>query len=640
MRQASRGANSLGAVRPFPGIPTFADIGAFARLFEFRAVSRWVGLGLVVGAISGLGAAAFFVAMDWLRHLVLVVGANLSPLEPHGEHSLFGAGGGGEVRHWVIVLAPALGGLVSGLLVSRFCPEAEGHGTDALIDSFHRRGGHIRPRVPLVKALASVIVIGTGGSAGREGPIAQIGAGFGSMLGRALKLTPRERRLLLLAGAAGGIGAIFRTPLGAALFVVEVLYKDDFEVDGLVPTVLSSVVAYSVFTMIFGEGTIFATAPSYTFDPRQLPLYLLMAIGAAVVGVLYIKVFYGSRDRVFSRLPIPRPLKPMLGGLCVGLLALVAPQALGAGYGWLQAVILPESGVFPLGWLGAGTLLGVALLKVLSTSLSVASGGSGGVFGPSVVIGGMVGGAFGLGFHQIFPEVVAQPGAFAIVGMACFVGGVAHAPISSLVMASEMTGSYDLLVPIMLAEVVTFALMRRFTLYEKQVGTRRDSPAHGAEYVFDLLQHVKVGDVYDGSAKIEPVPAATPLATLLRHASGSEETIFPVLGESGEPEGLITVETLRAFYFDEDMGRLAIAADCAMPLVTVTRDDTLDTALERFASSHFPVLPVVDAVGSRRIVGLLGYEAVLRAYSRELTRRRVGDDGETDSESATPPPSR
>ncbi|MCA9592566.1 MAG: chloride channel protein [Myxococcales bacterium] len=608
-----------------PGIPTLADLGAFARLFEFRAVSRWVGLGLVIGVVAGLGAAAFYVGMDWIRHTMLGVGAHMPPLEPHGEHSLFGEVPPGEVRKWVMVLSPALGGLISGLIVFRFAPEAEGHGTDALIESFHRHGGRIRPRVPIVKALASVVLIGTGGSAGREGPIAQIGAGFGSVLGSALKLSARERRLMLIAGAAGGIGAIFRTPLGAALFLVEVLYKDDFEVDALVPAVLSSVVAYSVFTMLFGEGTIFVTEKHYSFDPRQLPLYMVMAVFAALVGWIYIKVFYGMRDRVFHKLKMPNTIKPMFGGLAVGLLALAAPQALGASYGWLQEALLPRHHVLPIGWIGAGTMLGIALLKVLTTSLSVSSGGSGGVFGPSVVVGGMIGGAFGFAFHEWFPHVVPQPGAFVIVGMACFFGGVAHVPISSLVMASEMTGSYDLLVPLMLAEVVTFTLLRRFTLYEKQVGTRRDSPAHGAEYVLDLLQHVRVGTVFD-KQPVKPLPASTPLAEVLRVTTGCNQTVFPVVGPRGELSGIVTLDTVRAFFFDEEMGKLAIAADCAMPLVTVTQEDTLAVALERFASSHYPELPVVDSEGGGEIVGMLSYEQLLHTYSQELVRRRSGID--------------
>ena len=607
-----------------PRLPNLNDLASFARLLELRTVSRWVGLGLVVGVGAGLGAAGFFVGMDYIRHLMFAVAGNLALLEPQGEHSLFESVVDGDLRLWVVVLTPALGGLLSGLLVFRFAPEAEGHGTDALIESFHHQRGHIRKRIPVIKAVASVILIGTGGSAGREGPIAQIGAGFGSFLATTMRLSPRERRLLLIAGAAGGIGAIFRTPLGAALFVVEVLYRDDFEVDGLVPAVLSSVVAYSVFTMIFGEGNIFVTEANYHFDPRQLPFYLVMAVFASLVGVLYIKVFYGLRDRVFAPLRIPRAVKTMIGGLLVGLLFLLAPQSLGAGYGWLQEVLLPHSKHFPPSWSTAGFLLAIALLKVLTTSLSISSGGSGGVFGPSVVIGGMVGGAFGVVFHLLVPGIVPQPGAFVIVGMACFFGGVAHAPISSLVMASEMTNSYDLLVPIMLAEAVTFVMVNRWTLYERQVPTRRDSPAHGAEFVSDLLQNIRVVEVFNPKVPHAVVSASTPLPELLRQATASKQAVFPVVDDAGVARGIVSLDTIRAFFYDEELGQLAIAADCASALVGVTPESTLDEALRRFATTNQPQLPVLDETGSQ-VLGLLSYDELLAAYSRELARRREAD---------------
>lgn len=611
-------------------LPLFADISALARLFEFRTVSRWVGLGLLVGVVSGLTAAVFYVAMHWVHGFVLTDLANYVPLEPAGEGAIGEHSVSGPVRRWLLVLAPAIGGLISGILVFKFAPEAEGHGTDALIDAFHHKRGKIRGRIPLVKGLASIAVIGTGGSAGREGPIAQVAAGIAALIGRALKLSVRERRLLLLAGAAGGIGAIFRTPLGAALFVVECLYSDDFEVEGLVPTLLSSVVAYSVFTMIFGEGRIFAVEAAYAFHPLQLPLFLLMAVGAALVGVLYIKVFYGMRDRVFSPLKIPAWSKPMLGGLAVGLLALAAPQALGAGYGWVQEALTGEHGALPGGWWGAAVLLGIALLKVLTTSLSVNSGGSGGVFGPSVVIGGMVGGAFGLAFHQIAPGVVTQPGAFVIVGMACFVGGVAHAPISTLVMASEMTGSYELLVPIMLAEVVTVTLMGRHTLYEKQLPARRDSPAHAGDYVLDVLEDLKVSEVYDRGLPVHPVQASTPLEGILRQAAESRGAIFPVVNDANEVTGVITLDVLREYFFDEEMGALAIAADFAQAHAWVHPTDSLSAALERFAETGYPQLPVCKSGQPNEILGLLGYDDLLHAYSRAIVKRRLDPDGASD----------
>jgi CIC family chloride channel protein len=606
-----------------PRFPNLSDVTAFARLLEFRTVSRWVGLGFLVGVTSGLAAVLFFVGLGLVRFLVLDTAVGLPPVEPAGEYPLFSSVGPTDVRLWALPLAPALGGLISGFLVWRFCPEAEGGGNDVVIDTFHRRAGRMRKRVSLVKGIAAVLLVGSGGSAGREGPIAQVGASLGSMLGSALRLSDRERRLLLLAGAAGGIGAIFRTPLGAALFVVEVLYRDDLEVDALVPAVFSSVVAYSVFTMIFGETRMFATAGAYNFDPRQLPFYLLMAVAAALVGVLFIKVFR-TTQAMFARLRMHSAMKPMLGGLGVGLLALGVPHVLGTGYGWLQEAIHPRAGALPGGYMGALALLGIALAKVFATSLSVGSGGAGGVFAPSVLIGGMVGGAFGLAAGELFPTVVTQPGAFVIVGMACFVGGVAHAPISTLVMASEMTGGYDLLVPIMLAEAVTFATMRNWTLFETQVATRRDSPAHGGEYVLDLLQEIPVRDVYAREETVIPMSPAAPIGELLRQAAGSKQGIFPLVSGSGRIEGVVTQETLRAFFYDEDIGRLAIGADCAMPIVSITPDDTLATALERFASSHYPELLVVAAEDQNRVLGVLSYEGLLAAYRAELGRRRVG----------------
>ncbi len=604
-------------------LPGLEDLTAFASLFEFRTVSRWVGLGILVGVLAGLGAALFFLGTDAIRHVVFGRLGGVSVLEPAGEASLFGRMPVREPRLWIIVLAPALGGLASGILMTRLAPRDRLFGNQALIQAFHR--GTARLGGPIVQALASVIVIGTGGSAGREGPISQMGAAIGLRVGGLFKLSERERRLLLIAGAAGGIGAIFRTPLGAALFVVEVLYQDDFEVDALVPAVFASVVGYSTFTLIFGETAMFATEGSYEFDPRQLPLYLVMSMGVALVAVIYIKTLRWGAEQ-FQKLRLPRALVPALGGLGVGVLFLVTPHALGVGYGLLQVALTPElragSEVLGVGWVGAAMLLGIALLKILTTTLTVGSGGAGGVFGPSVVIGGMVGGSFGLAFHQILPGIVPQPGAFVIVGMACFIGGACAAPISTLVMASEMTGSYDLLVPLMLAEAATFMMMRRWSIYPEQVATRRDSGAHRGEYVQDALEHVAVGAAYRPDDDVRTFEATSRLDHMLHEATESQQSIFPVRGDDGGVVGVVTLETMRAFFFDEDVGKVAIAADCARPFVSVTVDDKLDLALERFASSHYPELPVVDPA-SNAIIGWLGYEDLMRAYSQEVVRRRM-----------------
>lgn len=611
-----------GRFKSFPGVfdlPGMSELAGLARHIELRAVSRWVGLGLLVGVLSGVAASVLYVSVELVRHVVIHL-AGVTPLEPAGETSLFDAAPQGVERSWILVIAPVLGAFLSGWIVHRFSREAAG-GNEGWLRAFHEGRGRVPARVAVVKLFASALNIGGGASAGREGPIAHIGATLGALVGRLLRLSDRERRLLLIAGAAGGIGAIFRTPLGGALFVVEVLYSDDLEADALVPALLSSVVAYSIFTSIFGEGELFSTVSSYRLDARELPLFAAMAICCGVVGVFFIQIHHKIAHYARS-LTLWPPLIAAGGGLMVGLLSLVHPAALGAGYGWMQEALKP-TGLIPLGWAGVGTLLLIALVKVIATGFSAGTGAAGGVFGPSVVIGGMVGGAFGLACHQLFPDVAAEPSSYMLVGMACFVGGVTSSPISTLIMACEMTGSYELLVPTMLAEVVAFMVIGKLTLYEQQVPTRRDSPAHGGEYVLDILQDLRVRDVFVES-EVTVVPRSLPLSVLLRKASESSQVVFPVGGDAGEIVGLITLDTIKAYLYDEDVGMLAIAADCESPFVCVSGKDSLALALETMAVAHYGQLPVVRSDTDRTILGVISYDDLLQAYSRELSFRRSG----------------
>lgn len=617
-----------------PAFPGLAELVSLVRHLELRAVSRWVGLGLAVGILSGLAACLLYVSIEATRHLIVHEWAGAELLEPAGEPALFRGEERGDAhpaRPWILILAPAVAACCSAALVALFCREAAG-GNEAWLEAFHQRRGRIRPRVALIKLVAAAIHLGGGASAGKEGPIAHIGAALGSWVGKALRLNDRERRLLLVAGAAGGIGAIFRTPLGGALFVVEVLYRDDLEVDALVPAVLSSVVAYSLFTTIFGEGALFAVAQHYHVDARELPLFGLMAISCGAVGTVFVRA-HEKVARLAKTLPWPSPLIALLGGALVGLLALIHPSALGAGYGWMQEALLP-TGLIGSGWDGVSTMLLIAVIKVLATSISASTAAAGGVFGPSVVIGGMVGGAYGMAFHQWAPEVVTDPSSYMLVGMACFVGGVTSCPISTLIMSCEMTGSYELLVPTMLAEVITFTLIRKSRLYAEQVATRRDSPAHGGEYVLDVLQDLKVKDVFV-PGDVAVVDRSLPLGVLLRKASESAQVVFPVAGEKGVPDGLVTLDTIKAYFHDESVGLLAIAADCASPFASVTTEDSLAFALESMAKTSYQQLPVVSVGPEARLVGWISYDHLLQTYTRELSERRRAAEG-TGSDPAPP----
>jgi CIC family chloride channel protein len=580
---------------------------------------RWIAYGIGVGVLSGLGAALFFAALEAGSHLTFGMLAGMPQPTPPGDTLPFELPGelASEPRRWIYFLLPALGGLLSGLLVYRFAPEAEGHGTDELLRAFHRERGRIRPRVPLVKGLATLCTLASGGSAGKEGPIAQIGAGFGSWLGGWLRLSVRDRRILLLAGAAGGLGAIFRAPLGSAITAIEVLYREDFESDALIPCVISSVTAYTLFFVLLGGARIFAVPEYRVVNPMELPGYLLLALVNVPIGILYVRIFYGTRNRIFRRLKVSRALRPMLGGLGVGLLGLWVPQAYGSGWGFIQQAIDGQMIVSVMAW--------VAVAKIAATSLTIGSGGSGGVFGPTLFIGGMLGGVIGYGGHAFAPELFPTPSAFVLVGMASFFAGVANAPIGAMLMVTEMTGGYGLLPPLMLVSVVAILFTRRYSIYENQVLDRFHSPAHLGDLTINVLEEMKVDDVFEPSENVATVSPATGFEAVRDLILGGREATVAVSSSAGRIVGLVTAEQIRPVMDEHQLDSFVVAGDIAAPPVVLHRDDDLYRAHQAFRASGCPQIPVVHEdreTGAQRILGMLDYRDMMRAYERELVRRR------------------
>ena len=427
------------------------------KAFDLKSAGKWFFLSAMIGIVAGLGAIAFQILSQLVLSVALNGIAGYAPHEPVGEFGFFGHVER-DLVPWKLLAVMAGGGLVSGYLVFKFAPEAAGHGTDSAIEAFHQNRGIIRGRVPLIKTIASAVTLGTGGSGGREGPIAQIGAGFGSYLATRLKLSDRDRRIMVAAGMGAGVGAIFRAPLAGALFAGEILYKDaEIESEVIVPAAISSIIGYSVYSLslpaeyrfmpLFGRDLQFEVG-----SPLELIPYALLAVVLALSAILYIKVFYGTH-KVFDRLPLPAILRPALGAALAGVVGLGiyyafdgdrrALAVLSTGYGAVQDAVAPSPSM------SIQLLLAVALGKIVTTSLTISSGGSGGVFGPSMVIGGSVGSAVGHFFHQYSPGIVHHPQAYTIVGMAGFFAGAAHAPISTIIMVSEMTVNYQLLMPAM-----------------------------------------------------------------------------------------------------------------------------------------------------------------------------------------------
>ena len=585
---------------------------------------RLLVLSAVVGIVAGLGAIAFYWMLDAAKHLFMDGIAGYRPLGPGGEASVFEETTR-VFRRWVLLVLPATGGVLSGFLVYRFAPEAEGHGTDAAIEAYHHGGGRVRVRVPFVKAVASALTIGSGGSGGREGPIAQIGAGFGSALAQWLRLGGRERRMLMAAGLAGGVGAIFHAPMAGALFAAEVLYRDlDLEYEVLIPSIISSIIAYSVFSLRFGWESLFVT-PSFVFErPAQLLPYTILALAVAIGAIFYVKVFYCVRD-AFKRLRVPAYWRPAIGGLVVGLIGFALPGALGTGYGTIQQALAHGTDLsVRFGAIGIGTLLAVFVGKILTTAFSIGSGGSGGVFGPAIVIGGALAGAVGIAMQQMFPVMDIQIGAFVMVGMAGFFAAAANTPISTIIMVSEMTGNYHLLVPSMWVCIIAYLLVRRHTLYEKQLRNRFEAPVHLGNMMQSVLKNITVKDVMDTgeTPNVVTTNEREPLDMLLARVAEAKLSSCPVVNDRDELVGLIKGREIgSALAMRDSFGHAIIAEDLAGPPITVTPADDLMRALSRMHAQELEEISVVDARDPRRVVGLLTHKALVSAYYSQLMRR-------------------
>ena len=587
----------------------------FQTIFDTEASGRLVLYAPLVGVVAGLGAALFYYLLMLMQDLCL--GQVVGYFPPSAGSETVEHAPQMPTSTLAVLLIPAIGGLVCGVLVYGFAPEAEGHGTDALVKAFHRLSGKIRARVPFIKTIASIITIGTGGSAGREGPIAQIGAGFGSFLSMKLGLSDRDRRLLMLAGAAGGIGAIFRAPLGGALFISEVLYGSTaLEAAAVIPCFIGSITAYAVFALIFGQGLALSTPSGLEFtNMAELPLYLVFAALCSLVGYIYVLCFYGLRNRFFRKLPIPNMLKPAVGGLLLGLLLLEFPQLMSGGYGWIQQAI---DGNANLTW---ELMVILCFGKILATTFTISSGGSGGVFAPSLFIGAMLGGAYGIACHHFFPDVVTHPEAFVLVGMGGFFAGVARVPLTAMLMVCEMSGSYGLLLPLMLVCIVNVALLSsRWSLYEEQVAAMIDSPAHQGDFVIDVLEQIQVRDVMNLDRKIELVPEDMPLTKILRIASFSDCSYFPVVNAQNKMVSIFSLRDLRAVLTGGGAGPLIVAADIAsQPVLTVSPTDDLHTALRRFTQKNIEDIPIVDPEAEDRFLGMLSRRDVISAYHDRVT---------------------
>jgi CIC family chloride channel protein len=612
---------------PFRWLPEFLEFGRK----RVQSQARLLGLSLLVGVISGIGAIVFYVACQFVFHYALDGTVGYRPTTPGGEPAVF-ADSETVFRPWLLLIVPTVGGLLSGWIVFTIAPEAEGHGTDAAIASYHYRQGHIRPRVPLVKIISSALTISTGGSGGREGPIAQIGAGFGSYLGALLRLRPADRRTLMAAGMGAGVAAIFRAPLAGALFAAEVLYSSpDFESEVIMPSALASISAYCTFGLAFGWTPLFSLSPeilnTLTFNnPLELLSYTILAFSCIVLAMLYTRSFYWL-TYLFHQIRLPRHVVPAIGAFLSGLLGLGLYYLFGEekkvlavlsfGYGSLQdaMTLTPNDSTLNM----ALILLSVALGKIVTTGMTIGSGGSGGVFGPSMVIGGCGGGALGIILHRLWPALAPHPTNFVIVGMAGFFAAAAKTPFSTLVIVSEMTGSYSLLLPTLWVCTVAFLLSDEQSIYSSQVESHTRSPAHQAEFVRGMLGGLTVGQFIRQVEQPTYVHIEDHLKQVLDRMSTDPHAVLPVTDSEGRLLGVVSVEEVFLATQIPDAPSVVLVADLMRSdVVPLQLNDSVDRAMELFAENDLLELPVVNNGHENRVVGVIGRAEIAGTYLRHV----------------------
>jgi CIC family chloride channel protein len=456
---------------------TTGGLGGLGRFVRGSGYLRkWLILGVSIGVIAGLGAVVFYLALDYAGRFLLGELGGYDIPKPDGEDG-GNPGSPGFERPWAIPLIVCGGALVSAWLVAKFAPEAEGHGTDSAIEAVHSDPRSIRGRAIVVKTITSALTIGSGGSGGREGPAAQISAGFGSILARRLDLSYEDGRIAVSLGIGAGIGAIFGAPLGGAVLAASIVYREDFDYKALVPGFITSATAYAVLGSILGFEPLFGSlAADFRFDqPLTLLWFVLLGLVAAAVGLLYARTFYGT-VALTAKLPGGKVIKPALGGLAVGLLALLLPQVLASGYGWAQKAAATDTLMAMPLWV----VLVLPFAKIVATSLSIGTGGSGGIFGPGIVIGAFVGAAiWRLGELVGAPGLPDSPAVFVVVGMmACF-GSVAHAPLAVMIMVAEMTDSFSVIPCAMVAVGIAYLVVTRtnVSIYQAQRLNRESAEA-------------------------------------------------------------------------------------------------------------------------------------------------------------------
>ncbi|MBN2527685.1 MAG: chloride channel protein [Deltaproteobacteria bacterium] len=565
---------------------------------------------IMLGIFAAYGAIAF-------RYLILWSTSFFHP----ADGGLLGAIGLG--RHWAMLLVPMIGGLIVGMVVFKIAPEVKGSGIPEVMEAVAKKGGAIRWRVVLTKAIAAAVTIGSGGSAGREGPIVHIGATIGSVLGQILQASVRNIRTFVACGAAAAIAATFNAPIAGALFAIEVVLGD-MRVASMSPIVIASVVATVVSRHYLGDFPAFEV-PAFTLvSYREMILYAVVGIVSGLFSVAFIRVLYWFSER-FDGLNVVPWLKPAIGGLAVGAIGLVVPNVFGVGYETINSALNGDS-ITIANWSGWPVLLIVMFAKMLATSFTLGSGGSGGVFAPSLFVGAVLGAAFGSVVNIIFPEWTAPASAYALVGMGAVVSSTTHAPITAILIIFELTNNYKIIPPLMLACVIGVLLssyLRADSIYTEKLTRRGVKMSRGRD--LNLLKAIPVSAVMD--THIQSVSADTPVTVLFKLLTGGQKPTAVVVDAQDRYVGTVELQDVReVLHESEELAFVVVAADVADRTTSaVYPDERLDYVMQLFGNMHRDELPVCTSREDPVVVGTITRKAVIDAYNARIFAEDMTD---------------
>jgi CIC family chloride channel protein len=557
-------------------------------------------LALLLGVLAGLVNIVF-------RHTVELV-----ELVVHGwGGGLLGVALDGPTR-FLLPLLPLAGALLLIPLALLFPGQIYGYRFPGFLEEVNLRGGVFKKRLIAPKALAAALTIGSGGSTGVEGPIAQLGGGLGSMLGQLLRASAGRIRVLIASGVAAAIAATFNAPITGVLFAVEIVLQGDFQLQSFVALVLAAGVATVISRASFGLHPAFLVPRYNLISPLELLSYVALGVVAGVLAIVFIRLFYGTRA-LFERSPLPTHLRPAAGALLMGSVAIALPQVMGNGYEHIQTALDGEMVWWLMFCLAGG--------KIVATSLTLGSGGVGGTFAPSLYIGTMLGGGFGALTHRWLPGVTADPGAYAMVGMAGFLAATTQAPLTAAFLLFELTASYMIVLPVLFCIISALVVVRgaRMTsIDEVELARRGINLRAGKES--SILSEVRVADVMTRDFHV--ISERMPLRGILALIGGSRHEYFPVVDDDGRMSGALSFQELREVLFEEGLKELVVAKDVAVDSSSfVTGEDTLGTAMALLAKRDVTALPVMESRDSRRVVGLVKRDDVLAAYNSQLLLR-------------------